>query len=550
MKNRDKNIKLSVLLYLCFFVLCFFSSCKKENNYSNKQIFRYNEISNLSSLDPAFAKDQAMIWVDNQLYNGLLQLDSNLNIQPCIAKSYSISSDGLVYTFYLRNDVYFHKNKCFKNDTRKVTAQDFVFSFNRIVSEKVASPGLWVFEHVEKKDNKYSFFALNDSTLQIRLKNAFAPFLGLLTMPYSFVVPKEAVEYYKDDFRKNPVGTGAFCFKYWKEGVKLVLVKNENYFEKDKNNKPLPYLDAINISFIVDKQSVFLEFVKGNIDFLSGIDANYKDEILTHQGELQPKYKNKINLQKLPYLNTEYLGFYMDNTKNNPLNNKLLRQAINYGFDRKAMIKYLRNNIGSAGEYGIIPKGLGEEFTDTTFAYNYNPQKAKKLLQQANYYKEKPIIRLATTSSYLDLCKFIQQQLGLLDINVKIDIYPPAELRQMMAQGRTNWFRGSWIADYPDAENYLSLFYSKNFAPDGPNYTHFKNKEYDQLYLLACKETDENKRKELYKKMNQIIIQEAPIVVLYYDEVLRFTQKNIHNLSPNAMNLLTLKYVYKTNSKF
>lgn len=550
MKNRDKNIKLNVLLYLCFFVLCLFSSCKKENNYSDKQIFRYNEISNLSSLDPAFAKDQAMIWVDNQLYNGLLQLDSNLNIQPCIAKSYTISNDGLIYTFHLRNDVYFHKNKCFKNGTRKVTAQDFVYSFNRIVSEKVASPGLWVFEHVEKTNNKYSFFALNDSTLQIKLKNAFAPFLGLLTMPYSFVVPKEAVEYYKDNFRKNPVGTGAFCFKYWKEGVKLVLVKNENYFEKDKNNKPLPYLDAVNISFIVDKQSVFLEFIKGNIDFLSGIDANYKDEILTHQGELQPKYKNKINLQKLPYLNTEYLGFYMGNTNHNPLNNKLLRQAINYGFDRKAMIKYLRNNIGTAGEYGIIPKGLGEEFTDTTFAYDYNPQKAKKLLQQANYYKEKPIIRLATTSSYLDLCKFIQQQLGLLDINVKIDVYPPAELRQMMAQGRANWFRGSWIADYPDAENYLSLFYSKNFAPDGPNYTHFKNKEYDKLYLLACKETNENKRTELYKKMNLIIMQEAPIVVLYYDEVLRFTQKNIHNLSPNAMNLLTLKYVYKTNSKF
>ena len=531
--------------FLLIFSITFFLSCATKKENKDKQIFRYNEVSNIASLDPAFAKDQAMIWVDNQLYNGLFQLDSLLNVLPCIAKGYDISEDGLTYTFHLRDDVYFHKDKCFKNDTRKVVAQDFVYSFNRIIDEKVASPGLWIFEHVKKSDNKYSFSAIDDSTLRIELESVFPPFLGLLTMPYSFVVPKEAVEYYGEDFRKHPVGTGAFKFKYWKEGVKLVLLKNENYFEKDSLGNPLPYLDAVNISFIVDKQSVFLEFIKGNIDFLSGIDPNYKDEILTHKGELQPKYKDKINLQKLPYLNTEYLGFYMEKTKDNPLNDKLVRQAINYGFDRNAMIRYMRNNIGIAGENGIVPYSLLPNKENKTNKYTYNPQKARKLLEQSGYYKQKPIIRLSTTSSYLDLCKFIQQQLGLLDMNVKIDVYPPAELREMMAQGKTMWFRGSWIADYPDAENYLSLFYSKNFTPNGPNYTHFSNKEYDRLYVLASKENDIQKREQLYSKMNDIVIEEAPIVVLFYDEVLRFTQKNICGLTPNAMNLLILKTVYK-----
>ncbi len=531
--------------FLLIFSITFFLSCATKKENKDKQIFRYNEVSNIASLDPAFAKDQAMIWVDNQLYNGLFQLDSSLNVLPCIAKSYDISEDGLTYTFHLRDDVYFHKDKCFKNGTRKVVAQDFVYSFNRIIDEKVASPGLWIFEHVKKSDNKYSFSAIDDSTLRIELESVFPPFLGLLTMPYSFVVPKEAVEYYGEDFRKHPVGTGAFKFKYWKEGVKLVLLKNENYFEKDSLGNPLPYLDAVNISFIVDKQSVFLEFIKGNIDFLSGIDPNYKDEILTHKGELQPKYKDKINLQKLPYLNTEYLGFYMEETNNNPLNDKLVRQAINYGFDRNAMIRYMRNNIGIAGENGIVPYSLLPNKENKTNKYTYNPQKARKLLEQSGYYKQKPIIRLSTTSSYLDLCKFIQQQLGLLDMNVKIDVYPPAELREMMAQGKTMWFRGSWIADYPDAENYLSLFYSKNFTPNGPNYTHFSNKEYDRLYVLASKENDIQKREQLYSKMNDIVIEEAPIVVLFYDEVLRFTQKNICGLTPNAMNLLILKTVYK-----
>ena len=523
-----------------------FSSCYNKDKTSNNMVFHYNESSSLTSLDPAFAKDQAMIWVDNQLYNGLLQLDSNLNVQPCIAKSYEISEDAKTYIFHLRQDVYFHKDKSFKNGTRKVTATDFVYSFNRIMDEKVASTGAWIFDRVEKKGDKYSFTALNDSTLEIRLREPFSPFLGLLTMPYSFVVPKEAVEYYGEDFRKHPVGTGAFCFKFWKEGVKLVLVKNKDYFEKDSKGNKLPYLDAINVSFIVDKQSVFLEFVKGKIDFLSGIDPNYKDEILTRKGTLQPKYKDRIVIQKLPYLNTEYLGFYMESKdKDNPLLNKKVRQAINYGFDRQKMIRYLRNNIGFAGNYGIIPKGLQDFSFDTSYSYSYNPKKAKQLLQEAGYFTKRPTVTLSTTSAYLDLCKYIQQQLTLLGMNIKLDVNPPAELREMMAQGKSSWFRGSWIADYPDAENYLSLFYSKNFTPNGPNYTHFKDEQYDRLYIKAGKETSVEKRNALYSQMNNIIMQQAPIVVLYYDEVLRFTQKNVHNLQPNAMNLLILKTVYK-----
>lgn len=541
-------------------------SCTHKEENNNKKIFKYNESAGISTLDPAFAKDQALIWACNQLYNGLVQLDNDLNVRPCIAKSWTISEDKLTYTFFLRNDVYFHADSCFKQP-RKVVAEDFVYSFNRILDENIASPGIWIFDHIQKdtvsnnkkassnnkkvssnnsKTSLYSFFAKDDTTLVIRLKEPFAPFLGLLSMPYAYVVPKEAVEYYKDNFRKHPVGTGAFRFQFWKEGVKLVLLRNDNYFEKDSLGVRLPYLDGVNISFIVDKQSVFLEFIKGNIDFISGIDPNYKDEILTHKGTLQPKYQNKINLIKQPYLNTEYLGFYLDDkNKANVLNNKLIRQAINYGFDRQKMIKYLRNNIGIAGQKGIVPPSLLGEYSKTSKGYSYDPQKARQLLEKSGYYKTKPRVTLSTTSAYLDLCKYIQQQLILLDMNVKLEIVPPAELREQMAQGKSKWFRGSWIADYPDAENYLSLFYSKNFAPVGPNYTHFSNKRFDELYKQSTRLTDERLRRELYSEMNDIISENAPIVVLYYDEVLRFTQKNIHGLSSNAMNLLTLKYVRK-----
>lgn len=540
------NIRLYNYLIISFLALVLFS-CTNENPNAGKKVFRYNEAANINSLDPAYAKDQAMIWVDVQLYNGLVQMDNELNIRPSIAKSWEVSNDGLEYTFHLRNDVFFHPHQLFKNGKRRVVAEDFVFSLNRIVDTKTMSPGAVFFENVEQINGKYSFFAPNDSTFVIRLKQAFSPFLGILTMPYASVLPKEIVEHYKEDFRKHPIGTGPFKFKMWKENVKLVLVKNEDYFETDSTGQRLPYLDAVAISFIVDKQSVFLEFVKGNIDFISGIDPNYKDEILTRSGKLQPKYKDKINLITQPYLNTEYLGFKMDvNDEKNPLKDKRVRQAINYGFSREKMIKYMRNNVGYPGEYGIIPVGLAG-FDSTVNSYEYNPEKSKRLLAEAGYPNGEGMqeITLSTTASYLDLCKYIQQQLGLLGIKVKIDVNPPAALREHIAQGKTQWFRGSWIADYPDAENYLSLFYSKNHCPKGSNYTHFSSKEYDRLYEKAILETDSEKRIALYKKMNAIIIEESPIVVLYYDQVLRFVQKNISGFESNPLNLLILKNVKK-----
>ncbi len=536
----------NALFFFCvsLLLIAVLAGCKGEGEKQKGVVFRYNESAGIASLDPAFAKDQAMIWADLQIYNGLVQTDRELNIQPCIAKSWEISSDAREYTFHLRGDVFFHRHPLFPNGTRRVVAQDFVYSLNRILDEKTASPGRNFFTCIEKTEQGYSIKAIDDSTLTIRLAEPFSSFLGILTMPYASVVAKEVVEHYKEDYRKNPIGTGPFRFKMWKEGLKLVLLRNEDYFEQDSLGRQLPYLDAVSISFIVDKQSVFLEFIKGNIDFISGIDPNYKDEVLTRSGKLQPKYRDKINLLTESYLNTEYLGFRMD--EKGALKDKRVRQAINYGFDRAKMIKYLRNNIGSAGYWGIVPAGLAG-FDSTLSPYTYNPERARELLAQAGYENGKglPTLTLSTTASYLDLCKYIQQQLGLIGINVALDVCPPAALRESMAQGKAQWFRGSWIADYPEAENYLALFYSPNHYPKGANYTGFSSKEYDRLYLSARRETDPEKRGAIYRKMNAFLIEQAPIVVLYYDQVLRFTQKNITGLEPNPMNHLVLKHVRK-----
>ena len=522
----------------CIFI--FIISCS-NNDKNNKDhlVFRYNEHTNILTLDPAFARVNGDIWAVNQIFNGLVQLDDSLHIQPDIAKKWEIKDSAYTYSFTLRNDVYFHKNSLFgKDSTRLVTAKDFEYSFNRLLDSKTASPGRWILNYV------HEFNADNDTIFTIKLKQPFPAFLGLLTNKYCSVIPKEAIEHFGSDFRSNPIGTGPFKFKLWEENIKLVLRKNEHYYEKDDKGNQLPYLEAVAVTFLPDKQSEFLQFAQGNLDFLNYLDASYKDELLTTTGKLQPKYEETVTMITSPYLNTEYLGIFME-SNTSEIQSELLRKAINYGFNRKKMVTYLRNSIVTPAVNGFIPKGL-PSFNNLK-GYSYQPEKAKQLLDQykSESGNKNPEITITTDGNYVDLCEFIQRELEKTGLKVKIDVVPSSTLRQSKATGKLDIFRASWVADYPDAENYLSLFYSENFTPNGPNYTHFKDSIFDSLYEKASRETDIEKRHLLYQKMDSLVISKAPIVPLYYDQVIRFTQKNISGLGSNPINLLVLKKVKK-----
>lgn len=532
----------SLIGFLLLFILAeMFVACRSVDNYDSDglKIFRYNEPSGIVSLDPAYAKDLPHIWACNQLYNGLVALSPDLDIVPSVAKEWEVSEDGLEYTFYLRNDVYFHDDQIFNGSRRKVTAHDFVFSFNRLMSPELSSPGIWIFNQVEKSDGQFGFEALSDTVLVIRLKTRFPPFLGMLTMPYASVLSQEALDFYGGDYRRNPVGTGPFRFRYWKEGVKLVLVKNEHFFEFS-NGVRLPLLDGVSISFLTDKQIAFMEFAKGELDFMSGIDVRYKDELLTRTGKLRPKYEGRIKLYRQPYLNTEYLGILLGDENESPMHSLKFRQAINYAIDKEKLIRFLRNGIGRPGHYGMIPPGLPGFNELAGYGYSYNPDLARKLLLDSGY--KNHTITLTTTADYADIAKYVQAQLEVLGINCRIEISPAAMMRELRAKSKLEFFRSSWVADYPDAENYMSLFYSMNKAPDGPNYTHFSNKSFDSLYEASMRELNPAARELIYAQMDSIAMADAPVVILFYDEVLRFVHPRIVNLGSNPINLLDLKF--------
>jgi ABC-type transport system substrate-binding protein len=540
-ENHHISISKVSCIQLFFYVfICACSNPAKEDH--SHLVFRYNEYANITSLDPAFSLNLANIWPTAQLYNGLVQLNDQLEVVPDLAKTWSISPDGLVYTFDLREDVYFHKHALFGDQkTRKVTASDFKYSLMRLSDPQLASPGSWVMQNVEKIES------IEDLRLSITLKKPFPAFLGLLSMRYCSVLPREIVEELGEDFRKNPIGTGPFVFKKWEEDVKLVLRKNPLYFEKDEAGNALPYLEAIAISFVPDKQSEFMLFLQGKIDLLNSLDNSYKDEILTQDGQLQEKYREKIILQKGPYLNTEYLGFYMD-SPSPVIQSPLIREAINIGFDRKKMMIYLRNNIGFEGNSGFIPRGLaGHSMQEMT---SYQPERAQQLVERFKKQTDLAVeIRLATDANYVDLCEYIQRELQKIGISIKVEVMPPATLKQARSQGKLEMFRSNWIADYPDAENYLSLFYSKNFSPMGPNYTHHQNPLFDAYYEKSFKINDAAARAKVYQKMDSIAMSSQPLIPLFYDQVVRFKQKGVQGLTINPVNVLLLKKVKKQKNR-
>ena len=529
-----------------YFIILVFTGCYSSEK-DNRNIFHYNEATGIASLDPAFAKNQSVMWGIHQLYSTLVEVDQQLNIVPSLAKHWTVSDDRRTFTFFLRDDVYFHDDPCFPGGKgRKMTAEDVAYSLGRILDPKVASPGTWIFN--DKVDSLQPFTALNDTTFQLKLQRPYLPILGILSMQYCSVVPKEAVDKYGSDFRSHPVGTGPFQFVAWEEGQALILKKHPLYFETDESGKRLPYLDGVKVSFNDSKATEFLLFRQGKLDFINDIDASFKDEVLTKRGTLRKDWQDKIQLQTHPYLNTEYLGFLVDSSneivKNAPARMLNFRKAVNYGFDRRKMILYLRNSLGIPAESGFVPMGLPSFDSSDVQGYHYDPQLARKLLAEAGLTSSNiPSIKLLTIPVYSEMGNYIARQLGEVGIPVQVEVVQKSLLLELTSSSRALFFRGSWIADYPDAENYLSVFYSKNPAP--PNYTRYNNPQYDAAFEKAISETNDSVRYTLYREADKILMADAPVVPLWYDMIVRLVQPNISEFVPNAQNLLELRKVKK-----
>jgi peptide/nickel transport system substrate-binding protein len=544
------GILLSSIGVLLFTVLGL-GGCKNVDKKSPQQIFHYNEDVSVTTLDPAFVRSQSENWIVSQIFNGLIDLDAQLQPVPALAKSWEISTDLLTYTFHLRSDV----NFCFvdkqgKVTTRKMVASDVAYSLSRIADPATSSPGAWIF--VGKIDSQLNrvFIAPNDSTFVLKLVSPAASLLGLLSTNFGYVVPKEYARLDKSYLARNPVGTGPFYVRRWEDEIKLVMRKNPHYHEKDTQGVPLPYLDAINVTFVKNKQTAFMQFAAGTYDFFNGLEGSFKDELLTDQAMLKPKYAQKMKAIITPFLNTEYVGCYLGDYpgKTNWLKDVHLRRALFYAVDKQKLVRFFRNGLGDAGDWGVVPPILNVREKETTTEANAAWQKALAEYQQSGYAKQnnKPEIVLSTTADYLDMMVYLQETWGRLGVKIKVDIQTGGMLRQLRNEGKLMLFRGSWIADYPDAENFLACYYAPYLSPMGPNYTHFEDAQFDTLYrLIEAGESGQKAslRKQYIQQANQILIDQAPVIPLYYDKSIRLIQPWVQGLENDAANRLVLKRV-------
>ena len=504
-----------------------------------KNHFVFNQSSALNSLDPANAVTQAEIWAVSQFYNGLVGLDPQLNPIPCLAKRWTISPDGLSYTFVLRPDVAFAPDSCFGHSNTIVTAEDVVYSLCRLLDPAVAAKGGWVLHG--RVDAEQPFKIINDSTLIIKLSKPFAPFLQVLSMPYCYIMSKKAGTFYGKDMMKHPVGTGPFAIKMWLPGDVLIGARNTLYFEHDYSGKALPYLDGFSMTQIEDKKTEYLKFVQGDIDIMADIDPAFMDQLLDSVSNLNAYGRTMCVLQKSTFLNTEYIGFNLSAPQNDFLHNTYFRKALAACIDKQSMLVNLRNGLGKPAYGGFVPEGLYGFGNAVQYGVPYNLDSAKRWLKKSGYNNE--TMRLSVTPQNQALAEYVVKSWELLGVQARVDVQQTKSFRDMMVKGKLQAFRGSWIADYAHPESFLACFFGANSAP--PNYTHYRNTQYDMWYTSLVAQTDADKVLHTSHLMDSLVINNAVVVPLFYDQSLTFIQKNIKGLHVNALDMIDLRFVHK-----
>ncbi|MDA0783222.1 MAG: peptide ABC transporter substrate-binding protein [Bacteroidetes bacterium] len=547
-KSISKRSKFRSMGLCLLFTVLGILGCKNVDKKSPSMVFHYNEDESVTTLDPAYVKSQSEIWIVSQIFNGLVDLNAQLQVVPALSDHWEISEDKKIYTFHLRRDAQF----CFpdfggKVTHRRVNSRDCAFSLSRIADPKSASPGAWIF--ADKIDSNLSqvFVPLNDTIFQIHLLRPVASLLNLLATNYGFIVPIEYKSTEKSVLARNPIGTGPFYLKRWEEQIKLVLRKNDVYHEKDSAGISLPYLDAIDVSFVKNKQTAFMQFLAGSYDFFNGLESSFKDELLTTDAQLKPKYNERLNTLITPFLNTEYIGCYLGDQpgKVNYLQDVHLRRALELSVDRKAIVRFFRNGLGTPGEYGFVPPQLNpNQIKVLTDSNTPSKQDAKAEFALSDYskMKGKPVITLSTTADYLDMMVYLQEAWSRLGINIKVDIQTGGMLRQLRNEGKLMLFRGSWIADYPDAENYLACFYQNFLSPNGPNYTHLVDADFDALYEAIESGESKDRLDDIFRA-NLRLMSQVPVIPLYYDKSIRLMHPWVKGLGNDVTNRLPLKRV-------
>lgn len=552
-----------ILVAVSLFSLALVGCTKKE---TNPNFLNLATTQKIKGMDPAGAQD---LYSSNEImrvYEPLLQyhpLKRPYVLEPLLAEALpTVSKNNLVYTFKIRKGVKFHDSEVFSEGKgREVKAKDFEYSLKRLADPRVQSTGWWILENRvkgldewrkkltdSKEPTNYDevvegLKAIDDYTLQIELKAPYPQLLYALAMPYGAVVAKEAVDKYGAEFINYAVGTGPFVLDSFKPTDMIVYKKNPNYWEAtyptegeagDKEiglledaGKKIPFVDGINVRVIVETQPLWLHFLRGEIDSAGVPKDNFKSTFLPIDAAKPMTYDNlKLNdeltgkgitMATAIAMDFTYTAFNTQSKDFPQLKDKRVRQAISLALDDRAVIEKFYNGMGTPAQTPIPPgvNGYDPEYKNP---YRSNDlEKARKLLADAGFPGGKGFPELpydttadATSRQMFDLQS---QQLDRIGIKLKAVSNTWPKLMERVQNRQTQLWGIAWGADYPDAENFLQLFYGPNAQPGGMNGSYYQNKEFDRLFEQARILPDSPVRTEMYKKLGRMIAEDTPVVM-------------------------------------
>lgn len=479
------------------------------------------------SLDPAYYTDIYSFNVAHSLYDGLVEFDEKLSVIPSIARRWKISRDHRTYTFLLRKGVKFHNG-------RTVKASDFVYSFTRILSPETKSPAAWFFTGIKgakafqegKAATVEGLTAVDPTTLRIELEKPFAPFLSIMAMVNAKVIPREAVG---EDFARNPVGTGPFRFVSWKPGKSIELAANKDYF----NGRP--HLDALSFKVYpqVGFEEIFRDFEAGLLEQAIIPSASYEKVLAENQNK-------RFTIVSKPGLNLVYVGII---SAFKPLNDRRVRQALNYAVDTDTIVKEITRR-GSIPAKGILPPGI-PGFNPRFERYPYDPEKAKALLAEAGYPGGKgipplEILRATKRESVKKEMAAYTRYLAEIGIQLvpKVADSWQAFIKRVNAK-EVPLYYAAWYADYPDADNFLYVLCN---SKSKTNRMGFSDPVVDGILEDGREKSNYMERVKLYQQAEERIKEQSPIISQHTNSVNYIFQPEVKNLKLNHLGAIYLPF--------
>lgn len=569
----------SLKVWSVFFVLTLLTACTQTPEPTQREgriaeggvkyggLFRMNITDDIRSIFPHNIVDASAFNIMNQVYEGLVKIDKQTgDIVPALAERYELSADGKTYRFHIRKGVKFHDDLIFGDKkTRDMTPEDVASCFRRLC-EPHDSNQLYAFvvdvikgarAHYEKGEAGIKAAAgpegiriTQEGVLEIELEYAIPNFLTILTHPCCWIFPKELYDYGKE-IDNWAIGTGPFRARTVKINDVIIMERNHNYWSLDEYGNRLPYLDAIKCNFLSGDRRQLNTFFEGHLDLILQVPYAKMAEI---ESKSVPNSSPGVdfNILTSPGLRVEYYGFQH---RSEVYGNEDVRRAFNHAVDRNFLVDSILKGYGIPAHHGFVPGSMPGFGDRSNTGFTFNPDTARMLLRRAGYASgsEFPVVTIQLndgSETALQVADEIQQMLtDNLGLTVELAVLPRNRHYDKIEQGKVDFWRDGWIADYPDPENFLKLFHGKLVPEDSVkasylNTVRFTDDDFDRYFEGAMREPVKADRTALFLKADAEIINKAAVIPLYYEKWIWLSSPRVQNLIAGPMGELDLSRVY------